>query len=394
MKPESTDDTSHPAAADEHTDASDDAALREEEKLRSLGQLAAGVAHDFNNSLTAILGRVQLLMRRTTDERQMRDLQIIETAALDAAGAVRRIQTFARRGDTPEHLHTIAASRLVSDVIQLTRTRWETDALASGLSFEVEFTPAPEGADEVSANPSEVREVLVNLVFNALDAMPGGGRLQLLVEGADEFVRIVVRDTGRGIPADVIGHIFRPFFTTKGARGSGLGLAVSRSIVEKHDGAIEVESEMERGTTFRILLPRVRVPRPKHDAGANALPARRVLVVDDEELVRDVLVEMLRELGQDVTEAGGGDEALERLARESFDLMLTDLSMPGVDGLTLAARARRLAPGMRIVLATGYGQDTPGGLPPDASLVDDVVSKPFRFSDLETLLRAPHTRET
>ncbi|MCA1593014.1 MAG: response regulator [Acidobacteria bacterium] len=398
MKPEGENETLHhtpDSRADEPARAreEEEEARRVDEKMRSLGHLAAGVAHDFNNSLAAILGRAQLLMRRTSDERQLRDLQIIETAALDAAEAVRRIQTFVRRAPE-ERPHTIAASRLVSDVIELTRTRWETDARVEGLRYEIEFTPAPEGSDEVSANSSEVREVLVNLVLNALDAMPGGGRLSFGVNGDDEFVRIAVRDAGRGILPDLRERIFEPFFTTREARGSGLGLAVSRDIVARLGGAIEVDSEVGSGTVFTIRLPRAGDPHPPRVKRSSDLPARRVLVVDDDVVVREVLVEMLVGLGQDVTAVNSAAEALVQLARGGFDVIITDLSMPSMDGLKLAAEARRLAPGIRIVLATGYGQDFPRSLRPDQSPVDAVVSKPYRFSDLEACLRAPRADET
>lgn len=361
--------------------------MRETEKLRSLGQLAAGVAHDFNNSLAAILGRVQLLLRHATDERQRRDLRVIETAALDAAATVRRIQTFVRRA-TDEPPRTVAATRLAYDVLQLTRTRWENEAQARGLRYEVEFEPAPDGTDEVSAHPSEVREVLVNLVLNALDAMPEGGRLRIDVRGRGEFVQVGVHDTGPGIPAELRERIFEPFFTTRGAAGSGLGLAVSQSLVGRCGGTIEVESEPGRGTTFTVRLPRVQEARAEHALHETHVPRRRVLVVDDEPAVREVLVEMLTELGQDVSAAESASAALERLACEPFDLLLTDLSMREMDGLRLAAEARRLAPGLMVVLTTGYGPRLPGSLRPDPALVDAVLDKPFQFSDLETTLRA------
>jgi signal transduction histidine kinase/ActR/RegA family two-component response regulator len=370
----------------------------ESEKMRSLGQLAAGVAHDFNNSLAAILGRTQLLLRMTSDERQRRSLQIIETASLDAAETVRRIQTFARRAPS-EQLSPVSVSRLVQDAVQLTRTRWEDDARAAGVHYDILHIPAATGgpSDEIEANPSEMREVLVNLIFNALDAMPGGGRIEIRESVGGGYVGIEVGDTGCGIAPELRERIFEPFFTTKGPLGSGLGLAVSYSIIRRHGGQIEVDSEVGRGTTFRVRFPRAhsRASAPRSERRV-VLPVRRVLVVEDEPAVRDVLVEMLGELRQEVTAAAGATEALSHLADGDFDLMITDLAMPELDGLRLAAEARTLSPRTKIVLATGYGKsagrrgraggdDDAMGLPPG---VDFVITKPFRISDLETALAA------
>lgn len=361
----------------------------ESEKMRSLGQLAAGVAHDFNNSLAAILGRTQLLLRGTAEEKQRRSLTVIETAALDAAETVRRIQTFARRAPS-EQLSTVSVTKLITDAIQLTRTRWEDDARARGLDYEIKFTPDFQGRDDITANPSEMREVLVNLIFNALDAMPSGGSVELIERRAENLIVVEVKDTGQGVPPALRDRIFEPFFTTKGPQGSGLGLAVSYGIIHRHGGTIEVESEVGQGTTFRLRFPQTRyVATPQSEKRRSVLPVHRVLVVDDEDVVREVLVEMLKELKQHVTEARSAAEALATLAAsDGFDLMITDLSMPVMDGLKLAAEARKLAPGMMIALATGYGQTIPGVEPLDRSLINLIVNKPFQLSDLETSLQA------
>lgn len=359
----------------------------ETEKMRSIGQLATGVAHDFNNSLAAILGRTQLLLRSVSDEGHRRSLEVIETASLDAAETVRRIQTFARR--SPAHqLSGVSVARLVGDAIQLTRTRWETDARARGLRYEIAFTNDLGGDDEIAANPSEMREVLVNLIFNALDAMPAGGRIHITERRQQDFIRLEIADSGEGMTSDVADRIFEPFFTTKGPQGSGLGLAVSYGIVQRHAGTIEVKSQTGRGTSFIIQLPTAKgAAAPAAGAKRISLPARRVLVVDDEPVVREVMVEILGELNQDVVAVGSAAEALDAVASAPFDLLITDLAMPEMDGLTLASAVRARAPGIQVMLATGYGQIIPGGAP-DPGIVDGIVSKPFQFSDLEASLLA------
>ncbi len=227
------------------------------EKMRSLGQLSAGVAHNFNNVLAAILGRTQLLLRATTDERQRRNLQVIEQAALDAAEIVRRIQTFARRTPTT-HFQPVSLAQLITDAIQLTRTRWEDDARANGLHYDVLLTSDCAAPDLVAASASELREVFVNLILNALEAMPTGGQVECRERCEDARLVVEVADTGAGMPPELRARIFEPFFTTKGAEGTGLGLAVSYGIVKRHGGDIEVASEPDAGTTFTLRFPAYR----------------------------------------------------------------------------------------------------------------------------------------
>jgi signal transduction histidine kinase/CheY-like chemotaxis protein len=358
----------------------------ETEKMRSLGQLSAGVAHNFNNALTAILGRTQLLLRQAADERQRRSLQIIETAALDAAEIVRRVQTFARRSPAAG-FDAVALSKLLADTVQLTRTRWEDDARAAGVDYDVRFTNEAGPGDTVVASASELREVFVNLIFNAVEAMPAGGRITLAEREQAGWLVVEVSDTGAGVPPELRERVFEPFFTTKGPQGSGLGLAVSYGIVTRHGGTIEAAAAPGGGTTFTVRLPR----RPTPDAGpaddrAAPVPRSRVLVVDDEPEVREVLADLLRELGHEVVACGGGAAALELLARSGFDLLITDLAMPDMDGLTLAARARAAAPSTRVILATGYGQRAPADAL-RAGLVDATLGKPFQLADVESALR-------
>ncbi|HZH92405.1 MAG TPA: PAS domain S-box protein [Pyrinomonadaceae bacterium] len=225
----------------------------ESEKMRSLGQLSAGVAHNFNNALAAVLGRTQLLLRSVTDERHRRSLEVIETATQDAAEIVRRIQTFARRAPSAQFTQ-VSLAALVTDALQLTRTSWEDDARARNLRYDVTFTNEA-GDDPIEANATELREVFVNLIFNALDAMPAGGRIEVREMRRGAWLVLEVRDTGEGIPAEYQDRIFEPFFTTKGSQGSGLGLAVSYGIIKRHGGTIEAGSAPGGGAVFTIKFP-------------------------------------------------------------------------------------------------------------------------------------------
>lgn len=350
------------------------------DKLRALGQLASGVAHDFNNALAAILGRAQLMRRQTGDDGMLRNLDIIHTAAEDAAATVRRIQAFARQSPTSE-FEIVEVVGLLRDSQEITRTRWENEALMRGLNFEVVVQ-----ADEefyTPGNASELREVFVNLIVNAVDAMPEGGRI-LITCGREED-RLVLRftDTGTGMPDDVRERIFEPFYTTKGLQGTGLGLAVSYSIIERHQGLISVNSELARGTTFEIELPATDTVKFSEPAvGDDSIAASlSIMVIDDEDFVRETLADMLDALGHKVLAVAGGREALEKLRGDHFDLVFTDLSMPEMDGWEVAREIRRGWPTLGIVMVTGYGQTArvPSG---ELDLVDSVIGKPFDFAQI------------
>ncbi len=298
------------------------------DKLRALGQLATGVAHDINNSLAAILGRTQLLHRATHNATQRQHLDIINTAAEDAAATVRRVQTFARQTQATE-FELLDVRVLLHDAVEITRTRWHNGAHATNRPYRVELAPQTPAGDALAAMgiASELREIFVNLIVNALDAMPQGGDLTITGERAGERIRLHFTDTGTGMSADVRARIFEPFYTTKGVHGTGLGLFVSYGIVERHHGAIEVQSEINRGTTFTVELPAA-TPAPTTEeprtTDADHAPALSVLVVDDEPFVRSTLVEILSALGHKVCAVESGSAARALLARHQFQVVMTD----------------------------------------------------------------------
>jgi PAS domain S-box-containing protein len=355
------------------------------DKLRALGQLASGVAHDFNNALTAILGRAQLMRRQVHDESLVHNLDVIQTAAEDAAATVRRIQTFARQSPAKE-FELLDASRLLRDAVEITRTRWENEARLRGLRYDVEVQAAC--PYYVLGSASELREVFVNLIVNAVDAMPLGGRLNISCERMNGQVSLRFTDTGLGMPEDVRERIFEPFYTTKGAQGTGLGLAVSYGIIERHEGQISAESEVGSGTTFKIDLPAadaaaVSESKPSLPTEAASL---RVLVIDDEAFVRETLADMLSMLGHRVLAVESGRAALKELATGEFDLVFTDLSMPEMDGWEVAREIRRhFNDEMNIILVTGHGAGTPVA-PEDKHLVNGIIGKPFDFDQVTEMI--------
>ena len=360
-------------------------------KLGALGQMAGGVAHDFNNLLAAILGRAELLQRRTTDPFVVQGLKVIQGAALDGAETVRRILGFARaKGE--EQMEAVELAPLLEQVVDIARPRWKDEAQARGALINV--TLALEPMPPVRGNAAELREVFLNLFLNAMDAMPAGGTVTLGVrpplrrhgdvKALDEAVECFVRDTGVGMSEDVRRRAFDPFFTTKGARGTGLGLSVVYGIVSRHGGRVRIDTRETVGTTVTLHLPVFEgdtAVRPQ-EPGPVDIASARILVVDDEEELANMLADILRLDGKHVPEViTDARAALERLASDPPDMVFTDLGMPMVSGWELAAQARTLHPGLPVILVTGWGHQ----LDPDRvreSGVVGVVAKPYRIADI------------
>jgi len=356
------------------------------ERLTALGEMASGIAHDFNNRLAVILARTQLVRRKIDDPDLIRDLQLIEQTALESAETVRRVLEFARRRrDQPSS--PVRVTTLIEEVVEGTRGRWKDEAQALGvtISLETDLEPVP----PVLGHAPELREVLTNLIFNSIEAMPLGGRIVLRARSTGNQVRIEVEDTGFGMSEAIQARAFDPFFTTK-SKGAGLGLSVAYGIISRHGGQIQVASGEGRGTTVTILLPEAgETPSlPALSSGApGAAPSARILVIDDEAPVRLALAEMLATRSHLVTEAGSGSEGLALLEAIPFDLVFTDLGMPGMTGWEVARRAKILRPEIPVVLITGWG---PAVDPHDLRKkgVERVLFKPFRMEELLDTVQA------
>ncbi len=366
------------------------------EKLSALGELASGVAHDFNNTLAGILGRAQLLLRTTNDpEKMKRGLDIIIKTAEDGAKTVKRIQDFARQR-RDHNFELVLVDQILTDASEITRPRWKNWAEASNIYINLDLHTGSKA--RVMGDDSELREVLVNMVFNAIDAMPAGGTLSLSTRSIGESVVISIADTGVGMDPDVRSRIFDPFFTTKGKAGLGLGLAVSFGIIRRHGGNIEVDSELGSGTEFRIVLPLAAVsadsitpeivkptPQPCISLVQDQVQTR-ILVVDDEEFVRELLKEILESEGCKVSLAESGTEALELFSASQFDGVFTDVGMPGMSGWELAHAIREQSEMIPIAVITGWGEAV-GSNEQKAAGVDWVVAKPFTADRISELVR-------
>ena len=364
------------------------------EKLRALGEMASGVAHDFNNVLAVILGRVQLLQRKVEDPTFHRWLAIVEQAALDGARTVRQIQEFTRvRRDQPTQ--TVDLNQTVREAVETTRPAWHDEARSR--EVEVRLTLELGAVPLVDGQPLELREVVTNLIRNAVDALPHGGQIRIATREHAGRVELSVADTGIGMSDSVRRRIFEPFFSTKGPSGTGLGLAMVYGIVSRHGGEILVDTAEGTGSTFTIRLP-VGRPPPSAPARASAPDPQsvRVLVIDDEPFVRETLEEILRQQHHDVVAADDGPSGLARFREGAFDLVMTDLAMPGMSGWEVALAVKAARPQVRVVLVTGWGVEVQADEMRTHG-VDRVMTKPFRFEEVQEILASlrgpasPHT---
>jgi signal transduction histidine kinase len=351
------------------------------ERLRALGELAAGVAHNFNNALTSVLAHTQLLVRSQELPGWAReDLQVIERVARGAAVTVRRIQSFARSRD-PEALEPADLADVVANAVALTRPRWNPPEHKG--KWTLDWTPS-EAPLPIVGNAAELCEVVVNLILNGLDAMPEGGVLSVSTGTEGDRVWVEVGDSGIGIDPTSQRKLFDPFFSTKGRQGLGLGLSVSHGIVGRHGGEITVVSEPGRGSTFTVWLPRGEQVPSGEELPVSGAPPSTILLVDDDPVVRTSVAQMLEQLGHQVLTAEEGREALLCLdARSDVDLLITDLAMPGLDGAGLLREVSRRFPTLPRILITGLAADAEAGL---IKTADAVLPKPIEITTLDQVL--------
>ena len=367
--------------------------LFQSEKLRSLGELAGGVAHDFNNILAAILGRVQLLKMQfkppagITEKRKsmidlIKSLEIIEKASFDGAETVRRIQEFSRKRVDDKEFTPLNINELLENSLDFTRVRWKDNAESQGIKYNIQTAYSPVPATVGSA--SELREVFTNLINNALDAMPGGGSIEVMTTVEDDTISIDITDTGGGIPEEIRNRIFDPFFTTKGVQSTGLGMSISYGIISRHKGTIAVKSAEGKGTTFTIKLPVVAKPLDKREL-IKCVPVQtrraRILVVEDEDEVRQLLSDILASEGHKVVAAANGSEGIEVFKQNTFDLVFSDLGMPDMSGWEVAGEIKSINSTVPVILVTGWNIEITNSENRTDS-VDKIIQKPFEVKQV------------
>ena len=374
-------------------------AVLEQERLRALGQMASGIAHDINNAISPAAVYVDAILEHEAgfSERTRKQLEVVRGAVDDVAKTVARMGEFYRRKPAQAELASVRLVRVLREVLELTRARWSDMAQQRGVFIE---TAVESMADDttVMVIESELREALVNLVLNAIDAMPEGGKLTLragrigaAVDPASR-VFIEVSDTGTGMDEETRRRCLEPFFTTKGERGSGLGLAMVYGITQRHEAEIDIISTPGAGSTFRITFPPPKpAARPAAAARTPKVPGKtRILLIDDDPLLLASLRDVLVGEGHEVETAQGGKAGIEAFlaaqqAGRTFPVVLTDLGMPHVDGRVVAATIAAASPSTPIIMLTGWGQRlvATGDVPTD---VVAVMSKPPNIAELREKL--------
>jgi signal transduction histidine kinase/ActR/RegA family two-component response regulator len=369
-------------------------ASMQQERLRALGRMASGIAHDINNALTPATLYAQSLLDHDLNlgPEARSDLVVIQQAIDDVTQTVARIKEFYRGREANVASTPVDIKHLLGQVVELTRARWADMPQARGIVVEVK-TEHAEHVPAIMGVQGEIRDAVTNLVFNAVDAMPSGGTLTLRSYATQHHVTVEVSDSGIGMTEEVRARCLDPFFTTKGERGTGLGLVMVYGMAERHSAAIEIDSEPGAGTIVRLVFPvatqselaapAVRATRPKPRG-------LRILVIDDDELLRHSMRAILEREGHSVSVAQGGRSGIEAFSAvaqsaERFEVVITDLGMPHVDGRAVAVAVKGISPRTPVILLTGWGQHLRDGndVPP---YVDHMLNKPANLSELRAAL--------
>ncbi len=368
-------------------------AVMQQERLGALGQMASGIAHDINNAISPVMLYTEALLEQEPNlsSTARQDLEIIQRAIQDVAQTVARMGEFYRPREAELAQAPVRMNGLVGHVCDLTRARWSDIPQQRGIVIDLQTRLAPDLPVIVGVE-SEIRDALTNLVLNAVDAMPEGGTLTLQTRAAGETVYVEVSDTGQGMTEETRRRCLEPFFTTKGDRGSGLGLAMVYGIVQRHGAEMEMVSAPDQGTTIRISFPvPAAVTRPADGAVLRRRLARlRILVVDDDPLILKSVGDILKSDGHEIITANGGQEGIDAFSAalgegNPFGVVVTDLGMPRIDGRRVAEAVKLASPSTPVILLTGWGQrliaedDVP-------SHVDRALGKPPKLRELREAL--------
>ena len=359
-----------------------EAAILQSEKMKSIGTITAGISHEFNNILNIISGNVQLLQMDYKDHRKLMDsLSIIKKSIDNGASITDRMCEFTHREADTMDFVSADINKLLTQSVEFTMPRWKSMAQATGVNYNMNL----EGMKNVSpimCNPLEIEDVFINIMNNALDAMPVGGNISFSTWSVDDSVFVGISDTGEGMSEDVMKNVFDPFFTTKSPEGTGLGMSMAYGIITRHGGSVEVKSELGKGSTFTLQFPIATkavspIEAPEPETTEKAL---HILTVDDEEAIGSMLNEVLSSSGHKVETVDNGADAIDLIKSEDYDLVLCDLVMPDVSGADVIKFINESKKRSKIGLITGWG----GKQAPieDGMHVDFIVRKPFDFEEL------------
>ena len=368
-------------------------ALMEQERLNAMGQMASGIAHDINNTLVPITLYTDVLLESEVDvsDWAKQCLQTVKEAAKDIENTTMRLRKFYRRQEEETAMQLLDVKRLLDQVLELARPRWEDMPQREGMVIDIRSEIA-DGQVELYGNESEIREALINLVFNAVDALPQGGSITVRVDRREQQVSIEVIDTGTGMSEEQRQRCQEPFFTTKGERGTGLGLSTVYGTMQRHAGEMEVDSQVGQGTSIRLLfpVPGHQLPEPSEAQRVDFDTDLRILCIDDDSTVRKSLMKTLQREGYAVEVADSGSQGVQKFSLEArgkrpFDLVITDLGMPHMDGKQVACEIKRLSADTPVILLSGWGNLMQGDqeVPPE---IDCVLGKPSSVGDLRSAI--------
>lgn len=357
-------------------------------KLAAIGQVSSGVAHDFNNILTGVLGRIRMLKKMTADSRFLKHFDIIEKAARDGAQTVRRIQDFTR-SKKDEPFESIELKSLIEDIAELARPKYSEEIRSKGAMIEV----VSDLTDDLSmiGNPSDLGSAFTNLIFNAVDAMPDGGVLFINTKKEGKNAVIQFKDTGIGMAEETREKIFDPFFTTKATKGTGLGMSEVYGVVKRHEGKIDVESDIGKGTMVTLTFPIYTVMEGEIvQEKAYDLEPSKILVIDDEEYVLDVIRDVLTDSGHHVTGFTSPHDGIDHFQEIHYDIVITDLGMPQMNGQEVAKKIKKINDKTPVILLSGWTVNLKEEKDLE-NVVDFAITKPFSVEGMqEVVSRATH----
>ncbi|MFQ5714305.1 MAG: response regulator [Candidatus Scalinduaceae bacterium] len=368
--------------------------LYQMDKLNALELQSNGIAHEFNNILGIILGYLNILRLRLEDPNQKISdaLNIIEKAAKDGATIVDKIQQFSKTKPEYEGIIHVDLIDVINEAVEFTIPRWKSEAQLKGIEYEVITDNLVDSRYYVKCNPSELREVIVNIINNSIDAMPDGGKIEFSAKTDNESVVVSVSDNGIGIKEEFKDKIFDPFFTTKDVKRSGLGLSVVHSIVKRYDGVINIDSCWGKGTTIHIKMPLClrELTKSKKKEGPVSDYKADILIIEDEEVILDMMKIILEKRGHKVFIAKDSNDGMKMYENNKYDVVLCDLAMPKVNGWRVAKyikdidAIRKMAK-TPFVLITGYELDT-DNLNYRKEGVDFILKKPLEFDELNKMI--------
>lgn len=359
--------------------------LIQNEKLRVMGEMAAGITHDFNNILTPILGSVQLLKDTIKEKQALKLLSVIEICAYDGMNITKRVKRLTQKYNN-EDFETFSIDSVISDAIDLTKNKWLTESIFKGIKINI--IKSLKSNSIVQGNITEIREVFINIIANAIDAMPKGGTIEAITTiNKSNKVIIEIRDSGMGMNKEIQKRIFEPFFTTKGNDGSGIGLSISYNIILSHKGTMKIESEENVGTSFIVKLPICENIIKSEDVLLDEIInfEGNVLVIDDQEQIRTVVSSMLKSMAKCKIKTCGCDDLDSELKRRKYDIIVCDFTMPTINGLQVAQKVKEINSDIYFCLMTGWVGSFEDK---EMNNVDYVLNKPINKESLKQMVFA------